>query len=321
MSDHTEVSTAKQRRAERKAKKATPREAEKPDKKPDKTDKAADKKAVKAAKADNKVEKSATKADTKLAKQAEKAARKLEPKPPREHIRPLFQLRLLTRTAHPFQALAMGLVIGIIAAIDDRGFGGSFMAGFGVFLTQLALGLLNDAFGEAADARSGRARKPIAAGVLPRGNATFLAIVLVMLSVPVAALNGTAAGAALMLTLPVGFLHNRVLHRTPASFIGWMVTFALLATYLAYGGWGGGVHGDAPTWQFLVCAAALGLVFHFVMALPDLATDHKAGLNELPLMIARRTGAAVLLAVTVIVLIAVVAVTLWCALQFGIRQR
>lgn len=263
----------------------------------------------------------AVKAEHRADKRASKVQRKLEPKEPRERIRPIYQLMLLTRSAHPVQALVLAAAVAGVAVWDHRGVGGTLVAGGGVLLTQLALGLLNDAYDAASDERAGRSDKPIASGTLPRGNATYLAILLGLASLPVAALNGTVSGAALLLTLPVGFLHNRVLHRTPASFLGWMVTFPLLATYLAYGGWGAGKHGDMPTWQVLVATSALGLTCHFFTALPDLAADHRAGLAELPLVIARRTGATVLLIITLVCLIAAVAATVWCGLHFGLRQR
>ena len=277
-----------------------------------------DKKAVRAA---QKTEQKTARGTRKLDHKAAKAEQKLEPKPPREPIRPIYQAGLLIRSAHPIQSLIMAVVIAIVAVSDHRGAGGTLVAAFGVLVTQLALGLINDAFDAPSDARGDRGGKPVASGQLPPGNATYLAIVLVLLSLPIAALNGTIAGAALLLTLPVGFLHNRILHRTPASFVGWMVTFPLLATYIAYGGWGGGKHGGMPTWQVLVATAALGLTCHFLTALPDLVADNKAGLAELPLVIARRTGAKILLVITVVCLIAAVAATAWCALHFGLRQR
>lgn len=277
--------------------------------------------AHKAARAARKLDGKGAKATRKLDRKSAKAARKLEPKAPREPIRPLYQAGLLLRSAHPIQSVIMAAVIAIVAAADHRGVGGTTVAALGVLVTQLSLGLLNDVYDAHSDARGERAGKPVASGQLPPGNATYLAIVLMILSLPVAALNGTIAGAALVLTLPVGFLHNRILHRTPASFLGWMVTFPLLTTYIAYGGWGGGKHGAMPTWQLLVATAALGLTCHFLTALPDLVADHKAGLAELPLVIARRTGATILLIITVVCLIAATAATAWCALHFGLRQR
>ncbi|GAC1384409.1 MAG: hypothetical protein NVSMB48_19540 [Marmoricola sp.] len=316
-------------RAERKAAHKAARAARKLDGKGAKATRKLDRKSTnatrkldrKGAKAARKLDRKSAKAARKLDRKSAKAARKLEPQAPREPIRPLYQAGLLLRSAHPIQSVIMAAVIAIVAAADHRGVGGTSVAALGVLVTQLSLGLLNDVYDARSDARGERAGKPVASGQLPQGNATYLAIVLMILSLPVAALNGTIAGAALVLTLPVGFLHNRILHRTPASFLGWMVTFPLLTTYIAYGGWGGGKHGAMPTWQLLVAAAALGLTCHFLTALPDLVADHKAGLAELPLVIARRTGATILLIITVVCLIAATAATAWCALHFGLRQR
>ena len=46
------------------------------------------------------------------------------------------------------------------------------------------------------------------------------------------------AGLFLLATLAVGYVHNRWLHTTPLSWVGWSATFALLVFFVTYGGWG-----------------------------------------------------------------------------------
>ena len=60
--------------------------------------------------------------------------------------------------------------------------------------------------------------------------------------------------------------------------------------FLAYGGWGGSVHGSAPQPAMVVLAALLGVCIHVLDALPDLVEDNRNGVRSLPLVIALRTG-------------------------------
>jgi 4-hydroxybenzoate polyprenyltransferase len=229
------------------------------------------------------------------------------------------QWRLLLRAAHPRQAVLLGVAIGVLAFYSDRGLGPSAVAAAAVLLVQLAAGLMNDIFDAVADRRAERAAKPIAAGQLPAGNASFLAVVLVLLAVPVSLQSGTLAGLALLVTLPVAFVHDRILHRTPASFLGWMVTFALLPVFLAYGGWGGGRHGADPTWQFILVSAFVGLCVHLATALPDLVGDNAAGTRSLPLVLALRIGAPRLLVATVVLSAIVLAAFIAVGIDPGLR--
>jgi len=112
---------------------------------------------------------------------------------------------------------------------------------------------------------------------------------------------------ALLLTLPIGWAHNRWLHRTAFSWLGWTLTGALLPAFLAYGGWAGGMHGNPPTYAVTGTAAAVGFCLHFVTSLGDLVEDNKSGARNLPLRIALRIGAPRLLVLT----------GLYCALVIG----
>ena len=258
-----------------------------------------------------------------------------EPKPPRRSparwsadkirqiraaVRKEGQLGLLLLAAHPVQALVLGAVVGGLALLSDRTFGQAVMSGLAVLIVQLALGLHNDVSDVALDRKAGRTTKPIAAGELPSGNATYVAIVLLVLAIPVALQSGTVAGVALLATLPIGYVHNRILHRTFASFLGWMATFALFPVFLAYGGWGGGRHGDDPTWQFIVAFAFVGLCAHLATSLPDLVVDNAAGVKSLPLRIALKTGAPRLLVITVVLSVLVLAAVIVVGIDPGLRQ-
>jgi 4-hydroxybenzoate polyprenyltransferase len=222
---------------------------------------------------------------------------------------------MLLRAAHPVQAVLLAVVVGVLAAVSDRPLRESVVAGLAVLLVQLATGLLNDVCDEPLDRRGKVRGKPIATRELPRGNATYVIAVLLLLALPAALQNGTLAGVALLATLPVAYVHDRILHRTLFSWVGWSATFALLCVFLSYGGWGGGRHGDAPTWQFTAASAFLGVCVHFLTTLPDLVDDNRSGVRNLPLRIALRTGAPRLLLVTLVV--TVLALAGWVAIGLG----
>lgn len=221
---------------------------------------------------------------------------------------------------HPKQAVFLSALIGVLAAIDSRPPREFLSAAGAVLLVQLSLGLSNDISDQAHDYRAETPGKPIAAGLVDAGSAGYALMVLVLLAVPVSVQNGAAAAGALLITLPIGWIHNRWLHRTAFSFVGWTASAALYPAFLAYGGWAGTVHGDAPTWAVTAAAAAVGFCAHLVTSLGDLVTDNKSGARNLPLRIALRTGAPRLLYITIVLTAAAVASLVVAGLTVGLRQ-
>lgn len=227
--------------------------------------------------------------------------------------------RLVIQSAHPVQAIVVAVIMGVLASVTNRGVYPSIVAGLAVFCTQMVAGLLNDLCDAPLDRRADLGSKPLATGDLPRGNVTYAIAVLVLISIPLSIQSGTIAGLALLATLPVAYLHNAILHRTPASPLGWMATAALFAVFLSYGGWGGGRHGSAPAWQVLAMSAAVGLCVHFATSLPDLVADHRAKTHNLPLLIALKIGAPALMWVTIVLTLAAVAGLVLVSIHPGLR--
>jgi 4-hydroxybenzoate polyprenyltransferase len=230
------------------------------------------------------------------------------------------QVRDLVRSAHPKQAVFLTAVVGILAAIDGRPEREYLVAAAAVLAVQLSLGLSNDLCDQHHDYRAQTAGKPIATGALPATRASYWMMVLVLVAVPLSMYSGTVAGVALVATLPIGWAHNRWLHRTAFSWLGWTLTFGLLPAFLAYGGWGKGVHGDPPTYAVTGAAAAVGFCLHFVTTLGDLVDDNKSGAHNLPLRIALRIGAPRLLVLTILLTAAAVAGLAVATLTIGLRQ-
>lgn len=230
------------------------------------------------------------------------------------------QLTALVRTWHLRQALAFAVGVGAVTALMGRPPREVAVSAAAILLVQVVLGMVNDVLDVEADARSGVEGKPIAAGVIPRGNVTFAIAVGLLLCIPLALQSGTVAGPFLLATLVVGFVHNRWLHGTVFSWVGWAATFALLPYFVSYGGWGGGLHGSAPPAQFVGSMAALGFCVHFMTSLPDLVQDNAAGVRHLPLRIALRTGAPKLFTVATMLTALATAAVVVTALTVGVAQ-
>jgi 4-hydroxybenzoate polyprenyltransferase len=230
------------------------------------------------------------------------------------------RLRDLVRCSHPKQAVFLAVTIGVLAAADGRAPREFLSAGAAVLAVQLALGLSNDVNDQAHDYRAQTQGKPVAQGLVPAATASYWMMVLVLLAVPLSVQNGGVAGLALLATLPIGWIHNRWLHRTAFSFVGWTLSAAMLPAFLAYGGWAGGLHGDPPTWAITGAAAAAGFCAHFVTTLGDLVDDNKSGARTLPLQVALRIGAPRLLLLTIALSAASVAGLVIAGLSAGLRQ-
>ena len=230
------------------------------------------------------------------------------------------RVRDLVRSAHPKQAVFLAAVIGVLAAVDGRPAREYLLAAAAVLAVQLSLGLSNDLCDQHHDYRAQTVGKPIAAGVLPASRASYWMMVLILLSVPLSMYNGTLAGSALLVTLPIGWVHNRWLHRTAFSWLGWTLTFGLLPAFLAYGSWPGEPHGDPPTYAVTGAAAALGFCLHFVTTLGDLVEDNKSGARNLPLRLALKIGAPRLLVLTILLSSAAAAGLAVASLTIGLRQ-
>ena len=228
------------------------------------------------------------------------------------------QFRSLLRTVHPRQALAFAVVVGALVALMGRPGREVLSAAAAVLVAQLIMGLLNDVVDAESDRRAGVTGKPIAEGIVPVGNATFAIAVLLLLVLPLSLQNGTAAGLFLLSTLVVGFVHNRWLHRTGLSWVGWSATFALLTYFVTLGGWGRDADGSAPFTSFVILCAVLGFLVHFLTSLPDLVADNAAGVRHLPLRVALRTGAPKLFIATIVATVLVVAALVYTALTSGI---
>lgn len=227
----------------------------------------------------------------------------------------------LLGSCHARHGILVTLGVTVAAALSGRSTREVGLVLVTVLVGQFVLGLHNDLVDRERDRGNDRAGKPLAEGWLDPSSAGFAIAVGVLLVIPLSIANGVVAGLCHLGFLAVAMMGNAGLLRTGAlSFLTWAVGFALLAGFLAYGGWGGDGGDSPPTIAITVCAALLGIGVHVLHALPGLVDENRADWKTLPLRIALKLGAARTLALAVVYLAVVGAATVAVGAQVGLRQ-
>jgi 4-hydroxybenzoate polyprenyltransferase len=230
------------------------------------------------------------------------------------------QALALVLACHPVPTLALSLGVAVAAALSGRSGREVLLVAVTVLAGQLTVGWTNDVVDRDRDREVGWQDKPVALGWVDPGTVTFAVACAVLVVIPLAMANGTAAGIAYLAAVLSLWMYNFFFKLTAFSWLPYAVSYALLPAFLSYGGLGGGLHGGPPTIAMTVLAALLGIGVHFLTALPDLVEDNQTGVRHLPLRLALRTGAPRLLwislAFTALVSVGIVV----AALTVGLRQ-
>ncbi|HET7388505.1 MAG TPA: UbiA family prenyltransferase [Nocardioidaceae bacterium] len=226
----------------------------------------------------------------------------------------------LALSSHPLPTLAMTVALTVAAALTGRSQLGLALVAATVLTGQLTVGWVNDVVDRGRDRELDRRDKPVAMGWIDPGTVNFATACAVLLVIPLSIANGTAAGIAHLAAVTSAWLYNLWFKRTVLSFVPYAVSFGLLPAFLSYGGLGGGMHGQPPTWTMTVLAALFGIGVHFLNVLPDLVGDNQTGIRHLPLRIALRTGAPRLLWISSTYTVLVAAGIVAAAFTVGLHQ-
>jgi 4-hydroxybenzoate polyprenyltransferase len=228
----------------------------------------------------------------------------------------------LVRAAHPLPAVLTALGVAGVATAAGRPLREVGLVAATVLVGQVVLGWLNDLVDRRRDAARARDGKPLATGSLDTGTAWFAAACGVLLLVPLALANGVTAGSAYLLAVAVAALGTALvpLRRSAFSWLPWAASYGLLPAFVTYGGWGGAAEGDPPTVVVTVLAALLGVAVHVLLALPGLVADNEDGFRHLPLRLALRTGAPLLLWISAAVAVFLLASMVVAAATTGLQQ-
>jgi 4-hydroxybenzoate polyprenyltransferase len=203
---------------------------------------------------------------------------------------------LLTRAAHPRQALITAVGMTVAAALAGRPSRELLLILGTVLVGQVILGWFNDLVDRRRDARHQRTGKPLADGRLDPGTVWFCLALAVFLVVPLSVGNGLYAGSAYLVSLAIGLLGQWVwLRKGFLSWLPWAASYALYPAFLSYGGWGGQERGAPPELLITGLAALLGIGVHLLTALWGLVPDNEDRWTYLPLKLGLKVGASRLL--------------------------
>lgn len=194
----------------------------------------------------------------------------------------------LLRACHPAPTLAVTLLAALLAVAAGTGWEGGLLVTTAVLAGQLTIGWSNDLLDAERDRTSGRADKPVAAGIVaPVRVRVALAVALVAVVVLSALTGWRSASVHLLLVVGSGWAYNLGLKCTAWSWVPYAVAFGSLpaVVWLAAGpGWSS----LPPAWMVLV-GAVLGVGAHLLNVLPDLADDELTGVRGWPHRLGERT--------------------------------
>jgi 4-hydroxybenzoate polyprenyltransferase len=184
----------------------------------------------------------------------------------------------LVRASHPEPAVAVTAAASLLAVGVGHDPAGVLAVGAAVLASQLAVGWVNDWLDAARDALVGRADKPVAAGAISRRTVGVAGLIAALATPVLGLLSGWPAALAATAGLVSALLYDWPLKLTAFSVVPYMVSFAMLPTFVVLALPGS----PAPPAWLVAAGALLGGGGHFANALPDLADDERTGVRGLP---------------------------------------
>ncbi len=175
------------------------------------------------------------------------------------------------RIIHPFPTLLNVAATAGLAFVAARGAPGASTLVRMLLLmlcAQSAIGVTNDYFDRDLDAQT-KPWKPVAAGLVTPAHARILALVLIVVTIGLAATLGLAGFALALVGLAAGLVYDARLKRTLFSAIPYMVAIPTLPLWV----WLTLGQRDPVLWWLLPVGALLGLALHLANTLPDIDSD------------------------------------------------
>ena len=161
-----------------------------------------------------------------------------------------------------------------------------------VFLGQLTIGWSNDIYDYNDDVKHNRTNKPLVAGTISLQQlrrATFLLIPIAVVA-NLAGPLGIKGGSVYLLGVGCGIAYNFYFKFSPLSPLPYAVACAALPASIFYA-----IDRTPPIWVLAV-GAMLGVAFHFVNVLKDLAQDIESSIGGLPQRVGKKISTVLALA-------------------------
>jgi 4-hydroxybenzoate polyprenyltransferase len=192
----------------------------------------------------------------------------------RDRARPT--LAGLVRACHPLPSLAVTVFTAALGVGAGLGPGRTVLLAAAVLAGQLSIGWCNDAVDGDRDVASGRAGKPVVAGLLTPAALWRAASLAVLACVPLSLALGAVPGVVHLVAVASGWAYDLRLKATVASPLPYLVSFAALPVIAATAA------GHPPPVLTAVAAGVLGVAAHFANTVPDAAVDARTGVAGLP---------------------------------------
>jgi poly(3-hydroxybutyrate) depolymerase len=193
------------------------------------------------------------------------------------------KLKAYAQAAH-FGPTMLITAISFLLSTKLWSVGPASVIAFTVFLGQLIIGWSNDIYDYNDDVKHNRTNKPLVAGDISLQQlrrATFLLTPIAVIA-NLAGPLGIKGGSVYLLGVGCGIAYNFYFKFSPLSPLPYAVACAALPASIFYA-----IDRTPPLWVLAV-GAMLGVAFHFVNVLKDLAQDIESSIGGLPQRIGKR---------------------------------
>ena len=180
--------------------------------------------------------------------------------------------------------------------------GPAYVIAFTVFLGQLLIGWSNDLYDYQDDLKHNRLNKPLVAGTITFANLRRTTLILLPCAVVANLIGplGLKGGAVYLLGVGCGIAYNFYFKYSRFSVLPYAIACAALPASVYFA-----VHSTPPLW-ILEAGSLLGVAFHFLNVIKDMAQDQKSEIRGLP----QRTGKKGSVLIAVIFWVAAVSVVI-----------
>jgi len=208
------------------------------------------------------------------------------------------KLRALAKAAH-FGPTMLITAISFLLAARLWWEGPAYVIAATVFLGQLIIGWSNDIYDYNDDLKHKRKNKPLVAGEITVNQlrkATFILLPIAIIANLIGPL-GFKGGAVYLLGVGCGIAYNFYFKFSPLSPVPYAVACAALPASIFFAS-----DRTPPIWVLAV-GSMLGVAFHFLNVIKDLAHDRESGIGGLPQRLGKAGSsviALVLIALTVV---------------------
>lgn len=204
----------------------------------------------------------------------------------------------LIKASHPMPAIAVTAFVVAFAGTAGLAAGRTGLLAAAVFAGQLSVGWCNDYLDAGRDAAAGRRDKPIPAGLVPAATVGTGALAALAACVALSLMLGARPALVHLAAVGSAWSYNAWLKFTPASFLPYLLSFALVPAVLVAATLPGS---PTPRGLIVVAAGLLGVSAHFANTIGDEQADAVTGVRGLPQRLGPRRSAGVSAALVVAV--------------------